>query len=81
MGLMVINPSTRTATLAPAVGPGVTVIVFSAITWPLPIIAVILRLWARNIQQNRLEFNDYAAIVGMVSTSLVEQEETVHTED
>lgn len=58
----------NTATWAPAVGPGVTLVGLTIGFLPLPIIAVALRLWARKINRKKLEFNDWAAVTGAVRT-------------
>jgi hypothetical protein len=47
-------------------GPGITFVVFSAVFMPLSIIAIILRLISRRINQKALELNDYFAIVACV---------------
>lgn len=60
------------ANWAPAVGPGVTLVIFTVVFLPLPVIAVGLRLWARQITHKTLEFNDWAVIVGAVSVALID---------
>lgn len=55
-----------TATWVPAVGPGKTLVAFTAVFLPLPVISIFLRLWARQIMRKRLEFNDYSLIAGAV---------------
>lgn len=46
---------------------GIRVVVVSVVFWVAAIIAVVLRLWSRQIKKTTLAFNDYAVLVGLVS--------------
>ena len=63
----------NTATSAPAINGGVTLVVFVLISLPLPVITVIMRLWARHMNHRGLEFNDWAAIIGAVRALLIKK--------
>lgn len=50
----------------PPKGGGITLVVFCFIFAPLCCVATVLRLWARRLKRKKLEFNDYAILLGTV---------------